>query len=561
MPQSTLSFARTFEGWDPPPSPGELREILFRSSKAEVVECVGDSLLVEVTPDRLDLLSEGGLRHHLEGLRDRTVGLPAWRWRPKADPSFAIEVAASVAPLRPYLGAVRLRAPEGDGLDPGLLAEAVRFQELLHATLGLDRGSASLGIYPAEGLRSPLRYEVAPLDDELRFVPLDGNRAVPVAEFLGGHPLAERYGPLGRSDAGCLVLRDADGEILSLPPILNSGDRGRARPGDRDLLLESTGRRSSRVEELLGLLELPFLARGWEAEPVRVRYPDRTEEGPERVGPRSLGLDPALVVRLSGLEIPATEMIHELERSRLGARIEGSGLRVEVPPWRPDLQSPVDLAEDLLLARGLRPEEARVPPSMTRGRRLPSVRFHRAVRTQLLGLGFVPLLSPVLVPERNVLLLGRDPIAVANPVSLEYARPRDSLLLSLLAALGDNVRYGYPQRTSELGPVVTPDPESETGTRTEHRAAFLVAAEGTGFADGAAVVEYLLRRASVTGVREPASLPGTLPGRAARVRLAGAVVAEIGEIHPEVLARLGVPVPAVWGELHLSALEPLLRGE
>ncbi|MHB8352158.1 MAG: hypothetical protein ACYDFT_05665 [Thermoplasmata archaeon] len=560
MPQSTLSYARTVRGMDPAPSPEAIREILFRSSKAELVHWEGDALELEVTPDRLDLLSEGGLGQHLEGLLGRSVGLPAWRRRDDPDPTLSVEVAASVAQLRPYLGAIGLHAPEGHPLDRGLLEEAVRFQELLHATLGLDRSTASLGIYPAGHLRSPLVYAMEPIGDRL-FEPLDGNGPVPLAEFLHQHPLAQRYGIHGRTESECLILRDADGQILSVPPILNSGARGRAQPGDRQILLESTGRRAARVDELLGLLALPFLASGWEAEPVRVQYPDRTEDGRERVRPREIPLDPGLVRHISGLEIPPEEMIAELRRARLGADLESSGFRVEVPPWRPDLQAPVDLVEDLLLARGLRPEEGRLPPSRTRGRRLRSGVLRRAISSQLLGLGFVPLLSPVLVPERTILLLGRDPVSVANPVSLEYARVRDCLLVPLVTALGANVRYGYPQRMSEVGPVVHADPEAESGARTDHHAAFLLASEGVGFADAAAFVEYLLRRATVSGVREPARLPGTIAGRAARVRLAGEVVAELGEIHPSVLDQLGVPVPAVWGELDLTALEPLLRGE
>ena len=55
-------------------------------------------------------------------------------------------------------------------------------------------------------------------------------------------------------------------------------------------------------------------------------------------------------------------------------------------------------------------------------------------------------------------------------------------------------------------------------------------------------------------------LPGAIPGRAARLRLAGEVVAELGEVDPEILTSLGVPVPVAWAEVDLSALWPLLAG-
>ncbi|MFZ0830036.1 MAG: hypothetical protein WAN40_02735, partial [Thermoplasmata archaeon] len=54
-------------------------------------------------------------------------------------------------------------------------------------------------------------------------------------------------------------------------------------------------------------------------------------------------------------------------------------------------------------------------------------------------------------------------------------------------------------------------------------------------------------------------LPGTIPGRAARLRIAGEVVAEVGEMAPAVLAELKLPVAVAWGEVDLTALWPLVR--
>jgi phenylalanyl-tRNA synthetase beta subunit len=86
----------------------------------------------------------------------------------------------------------------------------------------------------------------------------------------------------------------------------------------------------------------------------------------------------------------------------------------------------------------------------------------------------------------------------------------------------------------------------------------MIASDTAGFADAAALVDYLLRSVDVLAVREPAEIPGTVPGRVARARLAGETVAEMGEIHPALLADLGVPVPVAWAEVDLTALFPLL---
>ncbi|MCI4346677.1 MAG: hypothetical protein L3K07_08020, partial [Thermoplasmata archaeon] len=248
-----------------------------------------------------------------------------------------------------------------------------------------------------------------------------------------------------------------------------------------------------------------------------------------------------------------------LARARYAVRRTSDGWLVAASPWRADLLGPVDVAEDVLLLRGVRIDEGLLPPSSTLGRRRPEARFRERIGAYLLGLGFTALHSPVLTSEAIIARTGRtQSLELTNPVSAELARARDSLLPSLVAALGRNLRHGYPQRFSEVGPVLLRDPDAESGARTHRYAGFLIAGEETGFAEAAAILEYLLRRCSVVAVREPVELPGTIPGRAARLMLAGESIGELGELHPSVLDATGAVVPAVWGELDLDRLYPLL---
>ena len=558
MPRAELSLARIGRLLGRKLPLEELTERLF-ASKAQVEGGHGDTLEVEGTPDRLDLLTEAGLALHLQGVLGLASGRPPLGQAGPHD--VRIEVDPSVDPLRPSIAAIVLDPPEGETLDQDLLDEAVRFQELLHATIGLDRRLASLGIYPAERLRAPIRYALEPID-RVRFVPLDEAAEVDAEAFFSGHPMAQRFGALGRSGDRCLTLRDAGGAILSLPPILNSRSHGEARPGDGRLLIESTGTRPARVHDALGLLVLPFAARGWRAGPVPVARGAAKDPGTAIVAPRSARLTAGLLERLAGLKIPEAEVVDLLGRCRFDVHPERSAWLVEAAPWRADLHAPVDIAEDVLLARGVRPDEAVVPPSWTRGGRSASAKFRYRVAELLLGLGLVPLYTPVLIPERVTVVVGRtDALAVTNPVSDQFARLRDSLLPSLVGVLERNVRHGYPQRCSEIGPVVRRMPGSESGAETRFHAALVLAEERAGFADAAALVDYVMRSLGAVGVREPVTIPGTIPGRAAAVRLAGVPVAEIGEIAPAVLHEIRVPVPAVWAEWDLTAMEGLLSPE
>jgi phenylalanyl-tRNA synthetase beta chain len=559
MPNVTLQADRVLDGLPKRPTEPELTEILF-GSKAELRRWDGNDLELEVTPDRLDLLCEGGLRLHLEGALGLARGVPAYEEEAARLDGFEFVVDPSVERVRPAIAGVVLRPPEGGALEAGLLDEAIRYQEVLHATIGRDRAVVSFGFYPVERLRPPIRYSLEPLRD-LVFAPLDGGpEERPAEEFFRSHEMAARYGELGRLGDLALALVDADRRVLSLPPILNSRTAGEARVGDRALLLESTGTRVARVREGVGLLVLPFVARGWRATAVPVRTLGESESPASPLESRSIRLTAGTLERDAGRSYRPEEVTDLLERARLDARAESDGWRVRAPPWRPDLMAEVDLVEEVVLARGVRSEDGLLPPSSTRGRRRPETRFRSQVELLMLGLGLVPLHTPMLVSAEVIGLLGREAsLAIVRPVSDQFARVRDALLPSLVTVLGRNLRAGYPQRFGEVAPVLVRDDNAESGARTSYRAGVCFAFDRAALADAAAWVDYILRAFGAMGVREPAELPGTIPGRAARLRVAGERIAEMGELHPRVLADLRVPVPAVWAEIDLNALWPLVR--
>lgn len=558
MPQSVLRRARVLDLVEHPLSDAALADILF-GSKAELEAQDAESLTISVTPDRLDLLSEGGLGLYLAGATEAAKGTP--REKVVEDPGIrpAFEVDSSVEALRPTIAGVLVSAPTDAGLDEGTLAEAVRFQEVLHATLGRDRRAASLGIYPYERLTPPFRYALEPMSG-VRFVPLEASEEVSAEAFFRDHPMAARYGALGRAHDACLTIRDSRGTVLSLPPILNGRTGGEARVGDRILLLEATGMRERPVREVLGLLLVVFASRGWSVTPVSVRGDSKaTSDGRTVYRARPIDLPASTLIALSGTTYPAGDVEERLARIRLSAHPQSGGWRVDVPPWRPDLLTAVDLAEEVILAQTLRPEDGVLAPSPTRGHRRKEVVFRRRFADALLGLGCALPHTPVLVSEATVQRLrGATPIRLSNPPSSECAFLRDRLLLSHTEVLARNTRHGYPQTWGEVGPVVVPQPTAEPGAETRYHAGVLLASETAGFADAAAIVDYLLRTVDIVSVREPAEVPGTVPGRTARVRVAGEVVAELGELHPEVLVALGVPVAVAWAELDLSRLYPLV---
>ncbi len=299
MPRAMLKRSRVLERLPQPLSDAALEDILF-TSKAELEAQDAETLTVSVTPDRLDLLSEGGLSLCLEGATEVAKGIPREKVLEGPGPAPVIEVDQAVRGIRPVIAAVLVGAPNEQGLDAGLLEEAVRFQELIHSTVGRDRRAASLGIYPYERLTPPFRYALDPLSG-VRFIPLESSEELSAEPFFRDHPMAQRYGTLGRLGERCLTIRDSQGTILSLPPILNSRTGGEARVGDRVLLLESTGMRERAVRESLGLLLVVFASRGWSVTPVAIRGGSFSSDGREVFAPRTVDLPSDTLRKLSGM--------------------------------------------------------------------------------------------------------------------------------------------------------------------------------------------------------------------------------------------------------------------
>lgn len=557
MVRAVLSSSRLFSILGRQLSPQELSETLFRT-KVELGQVAEGNVEVEANPDRLDLLDEGGLAWEVQGALGTATGLP-YRPEPAPLPHVEVRVNASVSPLRPEIALAVVEAPPAArALEAGDLEELVRFQEMLHATTGRRRVSASLGLYPLERLHPPFHYVMEPAK-EVRFVPLGSTAPTGAEEFYATHPMAKEYGALGRRGDLVLTLRDDARAVLSLPPVLNAAGEGELRVGDRKVLLEATGTRAARTREMVGYMLVPFLARGWTVHPVPVHGPSGTDDGRNVVEPRPVPTTPAAISSVLGVRLGAPEVEKALLTNRLGVRREAGSVVGLVPPWRPDILGSVDLAEEVAIARGFAAFSPVLPPSPSMGRRLPGRIFRESVGRAMLGLGFQELRTQVLLSPASAerFTPPGEALPLRNPISSELSRVRPCLRASLLDALSRNTGNGYPQQVFEIGDVVVRDASADTGTRTEVHLGVAEAGEGAGFARAAGLSEHLFGLLGLKPPREPAESPGSIPGRVARLRIAGETVALLGEVHPSVLSELKLTVPVGWLEVDLTRVEAL----
>lgn len=267
----------------------------------------------------------------------------------------------------------------------------------------------------------------------------------------------------------------------------------------------------------------------------------------------------------------------------VGCTVEGDAvLLVTPPPWRPDLTGAAELIEEIVRLEGYESVPVTLPRAPAGRGLTDEQRLRRTASRTLAGSGLVEVVTMPFVAAEVVASLGLTALApprLLNPLSETEALLRPSLLPGLLAALARNVGRGlHDVALFETGPVFrgtgTPvDQVPKTSQRpTEQEIAGLDAAlpaqprlAGLALAGQRAgrpvqvghALEPLLALARVLGLHlavDRASTEPYHPGRCAALLLDDVVVGHAGELHPRVVAALGLPARTCAGEVNLDAL-------
>lgn len=319
-----------------------------------------------------------------------------------------------------------------------------------------------------------------------------------------------------------------------------------------------------------------------------------------------IDLDPGLPARLIGLPYSHQEVIATLReigcdvleapaRPEPGTGPRSSGVSVLPPSWRPDLTDGPDFAEEVVRLRGY-DQIPSVLPQAGSGRGLThGQRVRRVLANALAGQGFVEVLTYPFVSDKNHDDLGledHDPrrtcVRIANPLSDQAPLMRTSVLSTMVEALRRNVSRGlHDTCIFEMGLVTRPlwEPQAAPVPGTDQRpddvtlaqilaavpaqpraVAFALTGEadpagwwGPGrpadWTDAVGAAQAAASALAVDLVVTADEHPPWHPGRCARLELAdGTLVGYAGELHPNVVAALGLPTRTCAGELDVDVL-------
>jgi phenylalanyl-tRNA synthetase beta chain len=518
--------------------------------KAEVKAFGSDEITLEVTTDRADMFSAEGIARSLKGFLEVELGAPKYPVK-RAEEGFVVEVDDSVRTVRPF---VACAAVLGCSLGEGGLRQLIQLQEALHKTHGRNRKKFAIGLHNFDVVRTPIVY-TAKRFEEFKFTPLEGDREMSGKEIIEKHPKGMEYGWIIKDEGLAPLLIDANGNILSMPPIINS-ELTKVSTRTKNLFIDVTGTDLKAVEDALAILVANLAERGGEI----VKFEVRESLGNKRVEPKTehkvMTVSYNRLIEVTGIKVPPYEVVRCLMKSRLDVVARGEYLDVAVPFYRVDVMDDVDVAEDFAIGYGYNKIIPETPSVTTRGQELELVGFSRLCRELMIGYGFQEVLNYMFTSDKKLddACVHERRVRVAKPVSTDYTCLRTSLIPPLLDFLSENTHVDYPQKIFEIGDVVLVDEKADERSLYDRRLAALYADYKVGYEDVQAVLYSILRILDVKFDVRRDSKDMMIEGRCASVLINGEVAGLIGEIRPEVLLRFGLQTPVAAFEVSLSKL-------
>ena len=526
---------------------------------------------IDIPANRYDLLCLEGISRALNVFRG-TTPTPTFRARePSSGTRERMTVKPSAMLVRPFVVCAVLR---GLKFTKERYESFIDLQDKLHQNICRRRSLVAIGTHDLGKIKGPFTYE-AQLPEEIEFVPLKQEKsfnARDLMEFYKGDQKLKHFLHIIEDSAVFPVVKDSEGTVLSLPPIIN-GAKSAISLDTTDVFIECTATDLNKAKIVLNTMVTMFSE--YCAEPFTVEPVDVVDcTGKETTYPdfmtRFVDADVDYINKRIGTSIDRQTMAALLCRMQLPTKLgaDETTLRVEVPPTRSDILHPCDIAEDVAIAHGYNNIARTVPNTYTIASQQPINKFSDAVRGEVARSGFSEVLTWILCSHddnfANVLREddGNSAAIVANPSSLDVQVARKSLLPGALKALGANKDAPLPAKLFEVGDVVVLDPEADVGARNSRRLLVLYSNVQSGFE----VVQGVLDRVmQVVGIAkfdgsdfgyqlQESNEPTYFPGRQAHVMRNGKKIGVFGIVHPDVCAKFDIVSPTSVLELELEPL-------
>jgi phenylalanyl-tRNA synthetase beta chain len=492
---------------------------------------------IEIFPNRPDLLSYHGFKRAFLAFLGKEKGLKEYKIN-KPEKNYSVVVDSSIKDIRPYTACAIVK---GLKFDDEKIKEIIDMQEKLHITIGRNRKKLAIGIYPLEKIKLPITFK-AMEPDKIKFIPLESEREMTGIQILQRHPKGREYANLLAGKPKFPVFIDADNNILSMPPIINSQKTGKITNETTDVFVECSGFDFEGLSKCLNILTTSLAEMGGKIYQMELHYGKEKKTTPN-LSPEKMKINLKNVNSLLGLNLNEKEISQSLEE--MGYNYSKGN--VEIPAWRVDVLHEVDLIEDIAIAYGYEKFIPEIPEITSIGKVNRNEEIKEKIAEILSGLKVLEVSNYHLTNKREQFRKMSMPeegfIAVENSKT-DYTILRKDLTHYLLKILSENVDSEYPQRIFELGKVFSPE-EGEN---------LSLAIAPANFTELRQILEYLSRMINleITFSETEKSPAYFVEGRTAEIILNKKRIGFLGEIHPKVLREWKIKMPVAVFEINLE---------
>jgi phenylalanyl-tRNA synthetase beta chain len=584
---------------------------------ASLADLYGDVVLdVDVKPNRGDALSMVGIAREVAAVTGGTVRLPA------------IEVAESGRPVTERLSVT----VDDERLCPRFVGRWIEDVTVGPSPDRIQMRLLAAGIRPISNVVDASNYVMVELGKPIHTfdaaaVARDGDdRAALVVRVARGGERLATLDHVGRElDAQTLLIADESGP-LAIAGVMG-GAASEVSESTRDVIVESAifdpvsirrtafryalrsdaSLRFEKGQEVrlarLGADRAAQLIVEWAGGNVARGAVDTnpTEPEPGRVAFRPARVDHLLgtsfgaatqreVLQRVGIETeePAGETQVPIAAGMVPAAVvaePGAALVAIVPTWRRDIEIEADIAEEVARVYGYERVPPRLPTTTMPSWRETPLAARDAIREALVGAGITEAVTYALVSARIVEAFrwafddqpaageaAREglPITVTNPLSMDHAILRQSIVGSLVQMVDSNIRHGQPDIAAfeigkgygrvgdesrewwRLGLALTGSFDAGAWNRARREA-------DLDDAKGAIELTAQLIGAATPDYRPLADEPIVHPGRSATVTALArdgsmAIAGVVGELHPALAESWDVRRRVVVAELSITGL-------
>ncbi|MDR2700171.1 MAG: phenylalanine--tRNA ligase subunit beta [Nitrososphaerota archaeon] len=507
--------------------------------------------------NRPDLWSVEGLTRALRGYIGEQKGIKQY-YLDKSDVN--IFVSRELYNIRPYIACSIIKNIH---LSDSIIRGLMHLQEKLDQTSGHNRQKTSIGIYNLDLIKPPIEYTTVK-PKEITFVPLGFIEKMTPDEILEKHPKGCEYGHIVKRNSFYPMLFDADGNVLSFPPIINSNDLGKITEESRNLLVEVTGTLHKTVLNTLNLVTTMLIDRRGKAYSTTIHYPDDSDYSEKQVvtpnfNNHVMPLSVEYTNKILGLNLTVDHIAELLETAGFNIqKTSGTEISVLIPCYRVDIMHQVDLIEDVAVAYGYNniiPNWRELP---TVGKAKPDQYLINFARDLMIGLGYQEILITTLTNQETLFSKMNTPqtplIELSNPKVATMTCLRNWLLPGLMEFLSCNQSVEFPQKIYELGKITYPNQTCETQVQEDEYLTAGTTHPNASFSEIKSALDSFFANFGIDWQIKETIHPAFIEGRTGQIIIDNQKIGIIGEISPQVIENWKLENPTAAFEINLQKI-------